>query len=138
MKTVQISLNSIDKVKSFVNDITKFNNDFDLATLLAIAFPLAPTKLSFNGYLATLGKEAGNALCASTKHSAINEVGVIFPFTRLLVLAAIVDCDAEAQNRHATCWGTQIGITGKVSADYNSIDTHIDTSFTTWTSPSTF
>lgn len=30
MKTVQISLNSIDKVKSFVNDITKFDNDFDL------------------------------------------------------------------------------------------------------------
>ena len=25
MKTVQISLNSIDKVKSFVNDITKFD-----------------------------------------------------------------------------------------------------------------
>ena len=32
MKTVQISLNSIDKVKSFVNDITKFDNDFDLVT----------------------------------------------------------------------------------------------------------
>ena len=30
MKTVQISLNSIDKVKSFVNDITKFDCDFDL------------------------------------------------------------------------------------------------------------
>ena len=30
MKTVQISLNSIDKVKSFVNDISKFSNDFDL------------------------------------------------------------------------------------------------------------
>lgn len=30
MKTVQISLNSIDKVKSFVNTITKFNFDFDL------------------------------------------------------------------------------------------------------------
>jgi phosphotransferase system HPr-like phosphotransfer protein len=30
MKTVQISLNSIDKVKSFVNAITQFNNDFDL------------------------------------------------------------------------------------------------------------
>jgi len=30
MKTVQISLNSIDKVKSFVNDITKFEYDFDL------------------------------------------------------------------------------------------------------------
>ena len=28
MKTVQISLNSIDKVKSFVNDITKFGYDF--------------------------------------------------------------------------------------------------------------
>ena len=26
MKTVQISLNSIDKVKSFVNDITKFDD----------------------------------------------------------------------------------------------------------------
>ena len=32
MTTVQISLNSIDKVKSFVNDISKFNNDFDLVS----------------------------------------------------------------------------------------------------------
>ena len=30
MKTVQISLNSIDKVKSFVNTVAKFDNDFDL------------------------------------------------------------------------------------------------------------
>ena len=30
MKTVKISLNSIDKVKSFVNEITKFDYDFDL------------------------------------------------------------------------------------------------------------
>lgn len=30
MKTVQISLNSIDKVKSFVNEITKYDFDFDL------------------------------------------------------------------------------------------------------------
>ena len=30
MKTVQISLNSIDKVKSFVNTITQFDFDFDL------------------------------------------------------------------------------------------------------------
>ena len=32
MQTVQISLNSIDKVKSFVNDISKFSNDFDLVS----------------------------------------------------------------------------------------------------------
>ena len=32
MKTIQISLNSIDKVKSFVNDITKFDYDFDLVS----------------------------------------------------------------------------------------------------------
>ena len=32
MKTVKISLNSIDKVKSFVNDITKFDYDFDLVS----------------------------------------------------------------------------------------------------------
>ena len=30
MKTVKISLNSIDKVKSFVNNLTKFDTDFDL------------------------------------------------------------------------------------------------------------
>ena len=30
MKTVQISLNSIDKVKSFVNSITQFDFDCDL------------------------------------------------------------------------------------------------------------
>lgn len=32
MKQVQISLNSIDKVKSFVNDITRFDCDFDLVS----------------------------------------------------------------------------------------------------------
>ena len=32
MKTVKISLSSIDKVKSFVNDITKFEYDFDLVS----------------------------------------------------------------------------------------------------------
>ena len=32
MKTVQISLNSIDKVKSFVNAITQFEFDFDLVS----------------------------------------------------------------------------------------------------------
>ena len=32
MKTVKICLNSIDKVKSFVNDITKFDYDFDLVS----------------------------------------------------------------------------------------------------------
>lgn len=32
VKTVQISLNSIDKVKSFVNTITKFDFDFDLVS----------------------------------------------------------------------------------------------------------
>ena len=30
MTTVNISLDSIDKVKSFVSDITKFDSDFDL------------------------------------------------------------------------------------------------------------
>ncbi len=32
MKTIKISLNSIDKVKSFVNDITKFEYVFDLVS----------------------------------------------------------------------------------------------------------
>ena len=32
MKTVKISLNSIDKVKAFVNEITKYDNDFDLVS----------------------------------------------------------------------------------------------------------
>ena len=32
MKTVSISLNSIDKVKAFVNDVTKFDYDFELVS----------------------------------------------------------------------------------------------------------
>ncbi len=32
MKTVTVNLNSIDKVKSFVKDITKYENDFDLVS----------------------------------------------------------------------------------------------------------
>ena len=30
METITVSLNSIDKVKHFVNDINRFDNDFDL------------------------------------------------------------------------------------------------------------
>lgn len=32
MKTVTVSLNSIEKVKSFVKDINKYENDFDLVS----------------------------------------------------------------------------------------------------------
>ncbi|MCD7868606.1 MAG: HPr family phosphocarrier protein [Clostridiales bacterium] len=32
MKTVKISLNSIDKVKAFVNEISKYDCDFDLVS----------------------------------------------------------------------------------------------------------
>ncbi|MBR1758740.1 MAG: HPr family phosphocarrier protein [Lachnospiraceae bacterium] len=32
MKTVKISLNSIDLVKAFVNEVTKFDNEFDLVS----------------------------------------------------------------------------------------------------------
>lgn len=32
MKTIKISLNSIDKVKSFVNEVSKFDIDFDLVS----------------------------------------------------------------------------------------------------------
>ena len=32
MKTIQISLNSIDKEKTFVNEINKFDFDFDLVS----------------------------------------------------------------------------------------------------------
>lgn len=32
MKTVDICLNTIDKVKTFVNDINRFDNDFDLVS----------------------------------------------------------------------------------------------------------
>ena len=32
MKTIKVSLNSIDKVKQFVNDINRYNYDFDLVS----------------------------------------------------------------------------------------------------------
>ena len=32
MQTVEVSLNSIDKVKSFVNILTKYDDDFDLVS----------------------------------------------------------------------------------------------------------
>ena len=36
MKTLKISLNSIDKVKAFVNEISKFDCDFDLVSWLLL------------------------------------------------------------------------------------------------------
>ena len=40
MQTVQISLNSIDKVKAFVNAIAQFDFDFDLILFYIILFIL--------------------------------------------------------------------------------------------------
>ena len=40
MKTVQISLNSIGKVKSFVNTISQFEYDFDLISGLDLSKPI--------------------------------------------------------------------------------------------------
>ena len=69
MKTVQISLNSIDKVKSFVNAITQFEFDFDLisgryvidAKSIMGIFSLAlnkPVAFSYEGEMAAeLAKE---------------------------------------------------------------------------------
>ena len=54
MKTVQISLNSIDKVKSFVNDITKFDYDFDSITYRGANIEKLTDKykeLEFNSFL---------------------------------------------------------------------------------------
>ena len=39
MVTVKISLNSIDKVKSFVNDLTKFDSDFDPVSYTHLTLP---------------------------------------------------------------------------------------------------
>ncbi len=44
MKTVKISLNSIDKVKAFVNEVTKFNTDFDLVSGRYVIFSLDLSK----------------------------------------------------------------------------------------------
>ena len=32
MKSVKVSINTVEKIKSFVNDITKFEYDFDLVS----------------------------------------------------------------------------------------------------------
>lgn len=32
MKSVKVSINTVDKIKSFVSDIAKFENDFDLVS----------------------------------------------------------------------------------------------------------
>ena len=45
MKTVSISLNSIDKVKSFVNDLTKFDDDFDILMHKTKELPYHPNGL---------------------------------------------------------------------------------------------
>ena len=36
MKTIKISLNSIDKVKTFVNVINRFDAEFDLKSIMGI------------------------------------------------------------------------------------------------------
>ena len=49
MKTAKISLNSIDKVKAFVNEISKFDCDFDLVSgryVIDAKYPNRSTSIS--------------------------------------------------------------------------------------------
>ena len=53
MKTVQISLNSIDKVKSFVNAITQFEFDFDLVSGRYVIDAKSIMGIFFTGFIQT-------------------------------------------------------------------------------------
>ena len=44
MKTIKVSLNSIDRVKKFVNDINRFDSDFDLVSGRYVIFSLDLSK----------------------------------------------------------------------------------------------
>ena len=62
---------------------------------------------------------------ARAEHRAVDEVRIILPLARLLVLAAVVDRHAEAQHGKPARGGAKLGIASKVSADDNSVDAHV-------------
>ena len=84
MRTVHISLNSIDKVKSFVNDLAKFDVDFDLVSgryiidaksIMGIFLSLIHISQSFQrGYMFPINLSL-NTANASRTQECINKIG---------------------------------------------------------------
>ena len=70
MKTVQISLNSIGKVKSFVNAITQFDFDFDLISGRYVIHP----KTNMRIFSFDLSKPIEHAIHTETGLDEIMEV----------------------------------------------------------------
>ena len=70
MKTVQISLNSIGKVKSFVNTITQFEYDFDLVSGRYVI----DAKSIMGIFSLDLSKPIDLAIHTDEKHDEIMEV----------------------------------------------------------------
>ena len=68
MKTVRISLNSIDKVKSFVNDLAKFDVDFAFA--VAKREHLVPIKYRRVGFAAGPFHQTDADAVLRRKHNA--------------------------------------------------------------------
>ena len=93
-------------------------------TLLALALKMAPTELALDGHFGALAEVTRKTFGARAEHRAVDEVRIILPLARLLVLAAVVDRHAEAQHGKPTRGGAKLGIARKVAADDNSVNAH--------------
>ena len=107
------------------HELDLVNDDLDLAAVGSVlSLPARLVELAFDRYLHALLQVRGNARCAVPKDRAVDEVWVILPFPRLLVLAAIVHRYADCEDACAALRLSKLRIAGDVARDGCLVDCH--------------
>lgn len=92
--------------------------------LTVLRLPLAVAKASLDHDLIPLGKKFAKLLATRAEHGAIEEVGELFPLTRLGVAAAVVHGNAKRHDGLAARGRANLGITREIAGNGDVVDRH--------------
>jgi hypothetical protein len=97
-------------------------NDFQLRVLLAVLLPLIELEASFDKDRRAFAEVFAGDFRRPAPERDIDERDLFDPFAGLLVLAAVVDRDADVGDRHAALEVADFHIAGQVAHHNNAVE----------------
>src|SRR5215213_10131031 len=110
-------------VLAAAQELDGVGDDLDALALVAVLrLPLAPLEAAVERDRPALGEEARAVLALGAPDRHVEEVGLVLPLPRGLVLAAGVGRDPQRAHGHAARRGAKLGISGEVAREDDPVD----------------
>src|SRR5829696_4578148 len=110
-------------VLAAAQELDGVGDDLDALALVAVlGLPLAPLEAAVERDGPALGEKARAVLALGAPDRDVEEVGLVLPLPRRLVLAARVGRDPQRAHGHAARGGAKLRISGQVAREDNAVD----------------